>query len=268
MGFKVPRRLGEWLIHDELGRGSTASVFFAIHYKDRDCCAAIKVVPGYRLDESKELYHESKVMNIVNPDILYQPYTVEAGFVYYVMQYFPLGSLAHCVLNKRPSMKLGNIGPSLINQVLKIHQAGWFHLDISPGNIMVLNETEVVVVDFGKAVDRTTVGKYGNRRMSVSGTRPFWGIHIWLFNVEAPRDDLESVGLVLAWVKLGGTFPWNVFDMREMERAVVDLEFPTRIATLTNCPELEDYFTQVRSLDEDEDGTIALSELVKDEKRY
>jgi len=54
-------------------------------------------------------------------------------------------------------------------------------------------------------------------RKQVEGSLPFVGSHVWDLDRESPRDDLESVGLLMVWLLLEGNLPWIDADPREIQ---------------------------------------------------
>ena len=80
------------------------------------------------------------------------------------------------------------------------------------------------------------------------------GTHVWNLERQSFRDDLEAVGLTLAYLLLCVTLPWidDVYVAAEMQRQIQAKTMPTRLADLCGTPVLEEYLKDVQSLGVDE----------------
>ncbi len=154
--------LGEFEIGRELGRGGMAAVFLA-HEISLDRKVAIKVMaPGLLLGEGMvdRFKHEAiTVANLHHPNIV-SVYSVRQaeGLHYFVMRYVQGRSLEQ-VMQQAGRLPLP-IVRSILHQVgsalTHAHRSRVIHRDIKPANILIDEEGNAVVTDFGiaKAAER------------------------------------------------------------------------------------------------------------------
>ena len=154
--------LGEFEIGRELGRGGMAAVFLA-HEISLDRKVAIKVMsPGLFLGEGmvERFKHEAiTIAQLHHPNIV-SVYSVRQaeGLHFFVMRYVQGRSLEHVV--QRAGRLPLPIVRSILHQVgsalTYAHRSRVIHRDIKPGNILIDEEGNAVVTDFGiaKAAER------------------------------------------------------------------------------------------------------------------
>ncbi|MCM1291468.1 MAG: serine/threonine protein kinase [Prevotella sp.] len=81
--------------------------------------------------------------------------------VYYVMSYIAGGSLDELIESKGRLSELQTlrIAITLAYALSKMHAKGLVHLDVKPSNVMMLNDREIVLIDFGLSKHFDTDGK-------------------------------------------------------------------------------------------------------------
>jgi serine/threonine protein kinase len=169
------------------------------------------------------------------------------------MERFPLGSLTQYV-QKYPSIPpecVFGIGWRLVKCLENMHDArgiGWLHLDIKPDNIMVTEDSKrgISLVDFGMTLPLPYI--IHQPRTEATGSYACMGTHVWDVERESRRDDLESVGLTMAYLLLGGKLPW-IDDTRDVMRTKIQAtSLPKTLAKKCKQPMLESYLEYVRAL--------------------
>ncbi|WP_417380110.1 SUMF1/EgtB/PvdO family nonheme iron enzyme [Gimesia sp.] len=95
------------------------------------------------------------------------------------------------------------------------HQKKIIHRDIKPDNVIVDPATgEVHVIDFGLAAElRTSMSRYSQQRLSVSGTESYMPHEQWLGQPQDGRSDQYSLAVV-AWELLTGQLPFQGSGMQ------------------------------------------------------
>ena len=90
------------------------------------------------------------------------------------------------------------------------HGKKLIHRDIKPENIIYDSATEEVhLIDFGLAAQvRTSMSKYSQQRMSVSGTEAYMSPEQWEGKVQEPASDQWALAVV-AWELLTGNLPFH-----------------------------------------------------------
>ena len=263
-----PSELGGWMISKPpLGTGGCAFVF---KVKRGTTVAAMKVVRKMEKLKKKEydvnealLANEATQLNRMqkhgtNPYLphLFQGFTTEDVWSFFVMEYFQRGSLEDFVKrNGSPDQTcVFGIGLRLVKCLQQMHEVGvgWLHLDVKPENVMITDDPKrgVCLVDFGLTVPISYVQL--SPRKELEGSYHFMGFHVWDLERQSFRDDLEAVGLTLAYVLLGGTLPWMKLPKSEIRRQIQAIDMPDILADICKAPVLATYLKEVRALGVDE----------------
>jgi serine/threonine protein kinase len=154
--------LGEFEIGRELGRGGMAAVFLA-HEISLDRKVAIKVMsPGLFLGEGmvERFKHEAiTIAQLHHPNIV-SVYSVRQaeGLHFFVMRYVQGRSLEHVVqrAGRLPLPVVRSVLHQVGSALTYAHRSRVIHRDVKPGNILIDEEGNAVVTDFGiaKAAER------------------------------------------------------------------------------------------------------------------
>ncbi|MBR1821016.1 MAG: protein kinase [Clostridia bacterium] len=207
---------GRYVVQAVVGTGGMAVVYRAFD-KKKNRIVAIKVLrPEYESDEefvrrfSREAEAASKVSheNIVNMlDV-----GIDGDMRYIVMEYVDGQTLKEMIRQR------GTIHPdTAIRMAIRIlaavdhaHRNGIVHRDIKPQNIMVDNQGQVKVADFGiarlKAAQTTTTEEGSNG--SVLGSVHYFSPEQAKGEVADEKSDLYSVGVVM-YEMLTGRVPFD-----------------------------------------------------------
>jgi serine/threonine protein kinase len=121
-----------------------------------------------------------------------------------------------------PSLsEIYTIGHYLVRALKSLHALGWLHLDVKPSNVMMTEDSRVLVlIDFGLA----SLKAEKRPRTEVVGTFPFIGRRVWLLLPETSEDDFEAVALTLAWC-VRGTLPWMCDSKDEIRARILHPDF-------------------------------------------
>jgi serine/threonine protein kinase len=154
--------LGEFEIGRELGRGGMAVVFLA-HEISLDRRVAIKVMsPGLLMGEGmvERFKHEAiTIAHLHHPNIV-SVYSVRQaeGLHFFVMRYVQGRSLEHVVqrAGRLPLPVVRAVMHQVGSALTYAHRSRVVHRDVKPGNILIDEEGNAVVTDFGiaKAAER------------------------------------------------------------------------------------------------------------------
>jgi DNA-binding response OmpR family regulator len=161
---------------------------------------ALKVSRGRR-DEHEDRKFLAREYAAISA--LYHPAIVEIydyglhdGREYLAMEYFPRGDLkARIQLGLLPTEALRYL--ERIAQALKVvHDAGVLHRDLKPPNVMLRENNEIVLIDFGLA--RNLIGgTQGSTRTGVLRGSPYYMSPDQAQGEELdPRTDLYSLGVI------------------------------------------------------------------------
>jgi len=150
----LPLRLDHFRIVTLLGVGAMGRVYQAVD-EELDRPVAIKVLCTSDHDDLERFRREARILaNISHPNIapIYYFSGLE-GAPFFCMEYLPGGSLQD-LLKKRGTLEPGTAVSYTLQVALALNEAlnkQVLHMDVKPSNIMLAENDEVKVVDFGLA---------------------------------------------------------------------------------------------------------------------
>jgi serine/threonine protein kinase len=208
----------------EIGRGSFSRVYLALDQKKRRKCAlkyeTMRRTGHAKLGIEKEVYEALEG----RPGIARIYWTGSHGKDN-VMAMQLLGPSLNDLFDdceREFSMKtIALLADQIIRNIEQVHAAGYIHRDIKPGNFAVGRgsaRNEVFVIDFGLA-KRYKDPKTDKHIPSVKGKKfvgtPRYGsINAHMGKEQSRRDDLESIGYMLAYFYLG-CLPWHGIEVND-----------------------------------------------------
>jgi serine/threonine-protein kinase len=140
-----PRRIGDYTVLGEIGRGGMGVVLKAVHDATRRVVAIKRMLPEvvddekiYRLFE-REIGVQSQVIHANLVRVL--DHGREPGCCYFVVEYLPGGDVAHLVNSVFNGPVDTALAIRIVAQVLDglgaLHRQGFVHRDLKPGNILM-----------------------------------------------------------------------------------------------------------------------------------
>ena len=233
--------LGRYELLDKLGSGAMGVVF-----KCRDQVSrveyALKMVPpelasdAEAMEEVREnfqLVHGLKHPNIASMDFLDRD---EYGAYFLIMEYAKGESLAQWIRKKwktgRPALQeVANIVKQIASALDYAHSQQILHRDIKPANVMIDEQGNVKVLDFGLASKvRSTMTALSVNQANSSGTPNYLSPEQFKGKYPGPASDQYALG-VLTYQMLAGHLPFDSDDFNVL-RAAVNSETPDRIDEL------------------------------------
>ena len=210
------RRLGQYVLVQEIGRGANGMVYRARHSLLRRP-VAIKLLSPDMTNEANTARFEHEVQmtsQLTHPNTvaIYDYGRTPEGLFYFAMEYLGGINLDQLVrqFGAQPEGRVIQILRQVCGSLAEAHRIGLIHRDIKPANIILTRRGGVCdlvkVLDFGlvKAVNRG--GASGVSANAVVGTPHFMSPEA----VEKPesvdlRGDLYSLGAVGYWLLTGKT---------------------------------------------------------------
>jgi tRNA A-37 threonylcarbamoyl transferase component Bud32 len=206
MGKLTGKTVGHYCLMEQIGQGGMAVV-----YKARDTAqdriVAVKILtPSSAADAQVVLRFQREarlLLKLRHPHIVpVEDFRVEDGNVYLVMPYYPAGSLAERLARGPLSPPEGG---RIIGQVCAAldfaHRQGVVHRDVKPSNILLDEQGNALLTDFGLAhVTDASVSLTGS---AVLGTPSYLSPEqVQATEVDA-RSDQYSLGVVLYQMTTG-----------------------------------------------------------------
>lgn len=186
----------------EIGRGGMATVYKALQPSLKRY-VALKVLPPYFAHDEEfvaRFKHEAlAVAKLRHPNIV-QVYDFheEEQWLYLAMEYVPGGSLKEWLSKeKRLSIKAAvKIVMEVAQALHHAHEKGFIHRDIKPSNILLGEEKQAIISDFGivKALEGTNLTR--NASINIIGTSEYMSPEQARGDIIDRRSDIYSLGVV------------------------------------------------------------------------
>jgi serine/threonine protein kinase len=236
----VPTAIGKYVILGELGRGATSSV-----YRARDTFAArdvaIKLFNHASDDPSFGGQHRSAFLTeaalvgkLEHPHIVsLLDAAVEDDFSYVVMDYVAGGTLAQYAVmdNLLPLERVVEVVFKCSRALEYAHRMGVIHRDIKPANILVTEDFDVKLADFGVAqLEEATHTNIGN-----AGSPAYMSPEQLTDKELTHQTDIYSLGVVMFQL-LTGRLPFTASSQASLMYQIVNHSAPALSTVRQNLP--------------------------------
>ncbi len=224
----VPEKIGKYVIINKVGKGSTGIVYLSHDpYYRRD--VAIKV---YNIEEDsdadrarvarKMFYNEAHMVGMLqHPNIMPIYDAGEEDGKYYVVTEHIQGArtlAAYC----RPDnlLRIDDVVEIIYKCAKALHCShgrGVIHRDIKPSNVMLTNDNDVRIIDFGIAI---VSDSEVSRIEGIAGSPSYMSPEQVQSEELTPRSDLYSLGAVL-YELLTGFRPFRADNLSKLLHQIV-----------------------------------------------
>lgn len=235
-----PNSIGRYNIIKELGRGGMATVFLA-RDPGVDRVVAIKVLPEQLAREAQlrvRFRREARIIAALEHAYIVPIYEYgeDAGQgPYLVMRYFPGGTLADQM--KQKPMPLANVVRVTVRLATALdyaHRRGVIHRDLKPKNVLLDDEDEVVLSDFGvaKLLQETTELTASG---AIVGTPPYMSPEQLRGAELNAQSDIYSLG-IMVYEMFTGQLPYRSDSIYGLISQHNDAPVPELDTTQRNLP--------------------------------
>ena len=242
MSSLTGRLFGHYRILERIGRGGMATVYHADDRKSgRD--VAIKFISPALAENENFLNRFRREVKLVarldHPNIVpVYDYGEQEGYAYLVMPYLPVGSLTDRMRQGPLSLDEGG---KLLSQVAGAldyaHRQGIVHRDVKPSNILLDDQGNALLGDFGLARSHeSTLSLTGS---ALIGTPAYIAPELVHGERVDARCDQYSLGVIL-FLLATGTLPFDASTPMGLLLKHVSEPFPSARSRSLNVPESVD----------------------------
>ncbi|KAJ8567265.1 hypothetical protein K7X08_019473 [Anisodus acutangulus] len=212
----------DWVRGETVGHGSFGKVSFAIPTKQSTLFSSPMVVKSSSASCSATLMNEKLILDELKgcPQIincLGDSYTYENGEKLYnvLLEYASGGALLDKLRNsgdrRLPEFEVRKYTKALLRGLHYIHKSGYVHCDIKPQNILLGEDGQVKIADFGLA-KRSESMKDDKLRCELRGTPLYMSPEMVTEGKQGTPSDIWALGCVVAEMATG-TPVWRCSDM-------------------------------------------------------
>lgn len=197
MSGLIGRTIGQFEIVEEIGRGGMATVYKA-RQPSVGRMVAIKILPTQFAHDPKFVQRFERearaIASLEHPHILpLYDFGAQGGLTYMAMRYVSGGDLSNLMGQNLSSEQIAQIVGDIAKALDYAHKNGVIHRDIKPSNILIDDNGEVLLTDFGIA--KTEDSQLTGTGM-VLGT-PDYMAPEQIEGIADSRSDIYALGVVL-----------------------------------------------------------------------
>jgi len=219
--YLVEKKISKYKIIEEIGRGGMGVVYKGQH-ETLERYVAVKTLPArLSLDETclKRFKDEAEILAKLHHKNIVSIYDIEKqnGVNYLIMEFVQGKTVSQLIKEHGPFSpdRAANIALDVALALEHSHSKGVIHRDIHPGNIIIDNNGNVKVTDFGIA--RATE-KDSRTKSGIIGTPRYLAPERIKSNVTDRRSDIYSIGIVFYEMLTGQTPFDDESDYRILEK--------------------------------------------------
>lgn len=238
----------------------TIKEFFMKELCNRDEASSMVTVPSTGSVDLVEKFRQKFIKEAKNISKLTHPHIIkvldvfeENGTAYYVMEYIDGGSLSDLVekkgsLSEEETLKYTR---QIASALQYIHAHNMNHLDVKPGNVLLRQNGEVVLIDFGMSKNYDLAGEQTTSSpIGVSvGYTPIEQSRVGGLGMFSPATDIYSLGATMFKMLTGQTPPeaTTVFDEGLPEMPAYISENTKQVVEKAMQPKRKDRFQTVEA---------------------
>ncbi|KAG9263696.1 hormonally up-regulated neu tumor-associated kinase [Astyanax mexicanus] len=227
--FYHTKRVGNYLIGRKLGEGSFAKVREGLHALTGEK-VAVKVIDKRKAKKdsyvTKNLRREGQIQQMIrHPNITQLLDILETENSYYlVMELCPGGNLMNYIYEKKrlDEREAQKYIRQLVMAVEHLHRAGVVHRDLKIENLLLDEEDNIKLIDFGLSNCAGILG-YSEPFSTQCGSPAYAAPELLSRKKYGPKVDVWSIGVNM-YAMLTGTLPFTVepFSLKALHQRMVD----------------------------------------------
>ena len=208
--------VGRYLIEGYLGSGGMSTVYLALdgETKQKVALKVLEFGDGDKAKRLKRFKQEIEIIDGINsPNVVeLVDYCSDEEPYFYAMEYFEGRSLEEIASNTISLKRVVHIAINVIRGLQHIHDYGITHRDLKPGNIIVNDNNEVKIIDFGVAkAYKSSVTADGE----MVGSFDYMAPEVWKGTYVTYRADVYSLGIIL-YLLTTGRLPFDSTNMSNL----------------------------------------------------
>ncbi len=248
------KKIGRYRILGELGRGAMGIVYKA-EDPNLDRAVALKTIIVDKDAEGADEYRKRFILEAKAAGKLNHPNIVTTfdcgehdGMAYLAMELIEGTDLRSRVLKEAiPAAEAVEIARQVAEGLAYAHERGVVHRDIKPGNIMLNDQGQAKIMDFGLA--RMRAADHKTSTGMVLGTPRYMSPEQICGQPVDQRSDIFSLGIVL-YEMLTGTRLFSGEDMAQVTHQITEFEHVPPTRQVPGLPAMVD-FVVARALKKD-----------------
>jgi serine/threonine protein kinase len=240
----LPERIGKYLIINEVGRGSTGNVYLSHDpYYGRDVAIKVYNIEASGDDERARIARKMFLSEAHMVGMLHHPNILpiydageENGHCYIVTEHVHGARTLSAYCRPDNLLRLDDVVELMFKCAKALHYAhsrGVIHRDIKPSNIMLTNDSDVRIIDFGIAL---VAGSEISRIEGIAGSPSYMSPEQVQSLDLTNRSDLYSLGAVM-YELLTGVRPFRAGNLAKLLHQIVYATPPPIHTSRSNVPE-------------------------------
>ncbi len=198
-------------LQTEIGHEGQNSEVFIAHDPQLDAEIVMKKIPKASFSCTAEYYEESSILHkSSHPNVVPIHYACEdTNSVYLAMPYYAKGSINQLINSKFLTVReIIKLSSQFLSGLHNIHSKRLIHFDIKPDNILVSDQGEALVSDFGLSRPLGPNGLAGQDRMYLKMLPP----EAFNGNEFSNKFDIYQAGLTIYRMCVGNTEFYRQFN--------------------------------------------------------